>query len=111
MAESEQIPGVLDITLVQGDDATFQFSADVNYSGYTFISTIHELHGGEVTCQTVLSAGTSTSTVQVTFPASVTSALSVTSDEGSHNWKLVYTDTSSLTRTWVKGAFTVLTKI
>jgi hypothetical protein len=111
MATVEQAPGALDIEVVQGDDLSIQLSEDSNFSGYTFISTIHEINGGEITCQTVLGAGTTTSTVQVTFPASVTSALAVTTDEGAHNWKIVYTDTSSMTRTWIKGAFTVLTGI
>jgi hypothetical protein len=112
MADAEQLPGDLNIDLVQGDDFTMQLSADVNYSGFSFITTVHPLHGTTpVTAQTVLSAGTSTSTVQVTLTAAQTAALAVTNDEGAHNWKIVYTDTSNLTRTWVKGELTVLTGI
>jgi hypothetical protein len=111
MATAEQLPGELDIEVVQGDDLNIQFSIDENLSGYTFVATVHELHGGETTVQSVLSSGTSTSTVQVVFPATTTNALAVTGDEGAHNWKLVYLDDTSLTRTWVKGSFTVLTKI
>lgn len=111
MATAEQIPGELDITVVQGDDLSIQLTEAVNFSGYTFITTLHELHGSTVSCTTTLVASAATSTVQVDFHASVTSVLAVTTNEGAHNWKCVYTDTSSLTRTWVKGAFTVLTKI
>lgn len=112
MADAEQIPGELNLEIVQGDDYTMQLSADVNYSGYSFITTVHPINGTTaVTAQTVLSAGTSTSTVQVTLTATQTSALDVTTDEGPHNWKIVYTDTNNLTRTWIKGELTILTGI
>jgi hypothetical protein len=111
MATAEQLPGDLDVEVIQGDYLSLQFSADVNYSGYSFISEIHELHGGAVTCLTVLSAGSSTSWVQVDVTSAQTGALAITTDEGSHNWRIDYTDTSGHLRTWIKGAFTVLTKI
>ena len=111
MATAEQIPGELDISVVQGDDLSIQLTQASNFSGYTFIATVHQLHGGLITCSTALVSSASSSTVQVDFSASVTSSLSVTTNEGAHNWKCVYTDTNGLTRTWVKGAFTVLTKI
>jgi hypothetical protein len=111
MATAEQLPGELDVEVVQGDDLNIQLTADVNYSGYTFVSTIHELHGGTKAVNTVMVASASSSTIQVTFPATTTAALAVTTDEGAHNWKIVYTDVSGLTRTFVKGAFTVLTGI
>jgi hypothetical protein len=112
MATAEQLPGELDVEIIQGDDLNLQLEAvGVNYSGYTFVTTVHALHGGETTVQTALSAGSATSWIQVDFPATTTAALAVTGDEGAHNWKIVYTDTSNLTRTWVKGAFTVLTRV
>jgi len=112
MADVEQLPGECNIKIVQGDDLSLQFTAADNYSGYSFVATVHALHGGETTVQTALTASASSSTVAVTFPATTTAALAVTdSAEGSHNWKLVYTDLSNLTRTWIKGEFIVLTKI
>lgn len=111
MATVEQIPGELDITVVQGDDYSIQLTEAVNYSGYTFIANVHELNGGLSTCTTSLVSSAASSTVQVDFPSSLTSALAVTGSDGSHNWKCVQTDTSGLTRTWVKGAFKVLTQI
>jgi hypothetical protein len=110
MATADQSPGELDLVVVQGDDLNIQLSVDENLSGYTFVTTLHALHGGNTTAQTVLSSGTSTSTVQISFPATTTAALDVTGDEGAHNWWTVYTDTSSLTRTWVAGSFTVLAR-
>jgi hypothetical protein len=111
MATIEQLPGDASISMVKGDDLNVQFSVDENLSGYSFLAEIHELNGGPITCTTSLVASASSSTVQVTFPASVTGALEVTGKDGAHNWRLVYTDVSGLTRTWVKGAFTVLTDI
>lgn len=110
MATLDQSPGELDLTVVQGDDLNFQLSVDENLSGYTFVTTVHEIHGGNTTASTVLSSGTSTSTVQVTISASMTSALSVTTNEGAHTWWTVYTNPSSLTRTWVSGTLTVLSR-
>ena len=111
MASAEQIPAVLDVSVVQGDDMNIQQSIDENLSGYTFVASVHELNGTTQTVTSALSAGSDISTVEVSFPASVTSALSVTGSDGAHNWKAVSTDPAGLTRTWVKGAFTVLTKI
>lgn len=111
MATAEQIPGELNLELIQGDDMNVQLSVDENLSGYTIIGTIHVLHGGQSTVQTVLSAGSDVSTVQVVFPATTTAALNVTGVEGAHNWRLVWTDTAGLTRTFVKGSLTVLTPI
>jgi len=111
MATADQLPGELDLTVVQGDDLNIQLSVDENLSGYTFVASVHEINGTTQTVTTALTTATSISTLQVSFPASVTSALAVTGSDGAHNWKAVYTDPSNLTRTWVKGAFTVLTKI
>jgi hypothetical protein len=111
MATADQLPGELDLSCVQGDDLNIQLSVDENLSGYTFIASIHELHGTTATVTTALTTGSALSTLQVSFPASVTSALAVTGKDGAHNWKAVYTDPAGLVRTWVKGAFTVLTKI
>jgi len=110
MATLDQSPGELDLTVVQGDDLNFQLSVDENLSGYTVVATVHEIHGSNATASTVLSAGTSTSTVQVTITASATSALAVTTNEGAHTWWVVYTDPSSVTRTWVRGTLTVLSR-
>jgi hypothetical protein len=111
MATADQLPGELDLTVVQGDDLNIQLSVDENLSGYTFVASIHELHGTTSTVTTALTTSSSLSTLEVSFPASTTAALSVTGNEGAHNWKAVYTDPLGLTRTWVKGAFTVLTSI
>ena len=110
MATLDQSSGDLDLVVVQGDDLNIQLSADENLSGYTFVTTVHTLHGGNATVSTVLSSGTSTSTVQVSLTASTTSALDVTGTEGAHTWYTVYTDPSSLTRTWVSGTLTVLAR-
>ena len=111
MATAKQIPGALDITIVQGDDLNLQFSVDENLSGYSAVTTIHHLHGSSESITTVISSGTALSYVQFDISASVSSAFDVTTNEGAHNWKTVLYDTSGLTRTWIKGAFTVLTKI
>lgn len=111
MATSEQLPGELNLTVVQGDDLSIQMTQASNFSGYTFIATVHELHGGITTCTSSLVSSASSSTVQVDFSAALTGALAVTTNEGAHNWKCVYTDVGGLTRTWIKGTFTVLTKI
>ena len=111
MATVEQTPGELNISVVQGDDLSIQLTEDSNFSGYTFLSTVHELHGTAVTCTTSFVASAGASTVQVDFPAALTGALAVTTNEGAHNWKCVYTDVGGLTRTWMKGTFTVLTQI
>lgn len=107
MATIEQLPGSADITVVQGDDLSIQFSIAENLSGYSFVATINPLNGGVVTCQTALVASASTSTVQVTFTDTITGALDLTGKDGAHAWKLVYTDPSSSIRTWVAGSFTV----
>ena len=111
MATVEQTPGELNISVVQGDDLSIQLTEDSNFSGYTFIATIHQLHGSSVTCATSFVATAASSTVQVDFPAVTTGALPVTTNEGAHNWKCVYTDVGGLTRTWMKGTFTVLSPI
>ena len=111
MATIEQLPGDADITVVQGDSLSLQFTVATNYSGYTFVATVHELHGTESTASTVLTASASSSTVQVDFASAMTGLLAVTTNEGAHNWKLVQTNLSGNTRTWIKGAFTVVTKI
>jgi len=111
MATADQLPGELDISCVQGDDLNIQLSVDENLSGYTFIASVHELNGTEKSLTTALSVDSAISTLEVTFPASVTSSLSVTGKDGSHNWKTSYTSPSGLIRTWVKGAFKVVTKI
>lgn len=49
MATLDQSPGELDLTVVQGDDLNFQLSVDENLSGYTFVTTVHEIHGGNAT--------------------------------------------------------------
>lgn len=109
MASLEQIPGDLDITVVQGDDYNLQLSVDENYSGYTFVTTIHPIHGSTLSATTTLSAGSAVSTIQISFTATTTSSLDVTTDEGSHTWRLVGDDVSGLTRTYVSGDLTVLT--
>jgi len=111
MADVEQIPGELNIEIVQGDDLSLQFSIDENLSGYSCYAAIHVLNGGSVTGQTAISSGTSLSWIQVDFSATITAALEVTGDDGAHNWKLVTTDTAGSIRTLVKGSFTVLTGI
>ena len=111
MATIEQLPGDAPITIVQGDPIFPQFTIATNYSGYTFVASIHELHGSETTVETVLTASASSSTVQVNFTSAITAALAVTTNEGAHNWKLVQTNLSGNTRTWIKGAFIVVTKI
>lgn len=110
MATVEQTPGELNISVVQGDDLSIQMTQATTFSAYTFVATVHELHGGITTCTTAVVSSAASSTVQVDFPAALTEALAVTTNEGAHNWKCVYT-VGGLTRTWVKGTFTVLTKI
>ena len=39
MATIEQVPGELDITVIQGDDLSIQLTEAVNYSGYTFVAS------------------------------------------------------------------------
>jgi len=111
MSTVEQTPGDLDVTVVQGDDLSLQLTQASNFSGYSFIGTVHHLHGSAVTATTSFISSASSSTVQITFPSTLTGSLAVTTNEGAHNWKILYTDVSGLTRTWIKGAFTVLTKI
>jgi hypothetical protein len=74
MATVEQTPGELNISVVQGDDLSIQLTEDSNFSGYTFIATIHQLHGSSVTCATSFVATAASSTVQVDFPAVTTGA-------------------------------------
>jgi hypothetical protein len=111
MATAEQLPGELDIEVVQGDDLNIQATVDATQTGYTYVATVHELHGSTYSATVAASVQTATTVIEISFPASMTSSLAVTGDDGAHNWKLVYTDTASLTRTFLKGAFTVLTKI
>jgi hypothetical protein len=111
MATAEQIPAVLDVSVVQGDDMNIQLDIDENLTGYTFVASIHELNGTTQTVTTAISTDSAITSIEVSFPASTTAALSVTGSDGAHNWKAVSTDPAGLTRTWVKGAFTVLTSI
>lgn len=111
MATIEQVPGELDITVIQGDDLSIQLTEAVNYSGYTFVASVHEINGADITAQTSMITSAAASTIQIDFPSTLTEALAVTTDEGSHTWRCVYTDLATATRTWVGGAFTVLTKL
>jgi hypothetical protein len=112
MATIEQIPGELDLTVVQGDDLAVVFTIALNLSGYSTLTSIHPINADtNVTVSSVIVASASSSTITLTVPATTTSNLSVSDDEGSHTWRMVLVDTSSLTRTLIKGAFTVNTKL
>jgi hypothetical protein len=112
MATIEQTPGELDLTVVQGDDLNLIFSIDQNLSGYSTITSIHPINAASNTSVTsTIVASASSSTITLNIAATTTAALDVTGEDGAHNWKMVLVDTGSLTRTIIKGSFTVLTKI
>ena len=112
MATIEQVPGELDLTVVQGDDLALVFSIALNLSGYSALTSIHPINAtSNTSITTVIVASASSSTITLTFPATTTAALDVTGDDGPHNWRLTLVDTGSLTRTLVKGAFTVNSKL
>ena len=111
MAIADQSPGILDIKLVQGDDMNIQFSVDENLSGYSALTTLHHYNGSTETLVTPISAGSALSYFQFDITASVSAAFEVTTSDGAHNWRTVLIDDAGLTRTWVKGGLTVLTKI
>jgi hypothetical protein len=112
MATIEQIPGELDLTVVQGDDLSVVFTIALNLTGYSAPTSIHPINADtNLSVSSAIVASASSSTITLTVPASTTSGLSVTTEEGAHSWRMVLVDNSSITRTLIKGAFTVNTKL
>jgi hypothetical protein len=106
MATLEQLPAVLDINVIQGDDLNTQFTTTENLSGYTFLAFVRQLNGSTITAVTSLVSSAGGSTIQVDFPAALTGALPI----AGHRWWMEYT-ASTLSRTYVYGAFNVAGKI
>jgi hypothetical protein len=108
----EQVPGNLDLKLVNGDDFICQFNIPFSTSGYTFITTVYDSSGTTYSILTSNSPQTSVlSIVQTTFYASITSLLTPVSSNDTHDinitnssyWKMTYIDGDGLFRTFISG--------
>ena len=106
MATLEQLPAVLDINVIQGDDLNVQFNVDENLSGYTFIAFVRQLNGSTISVMTSLITSALASTLQLDFTKAITKDLPL----ATHRWWVEY-EASSLVRTYIGGAFTVAGKI
>jgi hypothetical protein len=106
MATIEQLPAVLDINIIQGDDLNIQLDVDENLSGYTFLAYVFQLNGSTQSVSTTLVTSALASTIQIDFPASITGSLPL----ATHRWWLEY-EASGLTRTYAYGTFKVNGKI
>jgi hypothetical protein len=114
----EQVPGNLDLKIVQGDDLILQFNVPFSCSGYTFVTTVDDPTATtSFSIVTVCSVQSSISSiVQTTFYASITSLLTPISENTSHavnitnsnTWKMKYTDNNNLIRTFISGYLEVV---
>lgn len=114
----EQIPGNLDLKLVQGDDLNLLFNLPFDTTGYVFSTSVQEINS--TTTISILTSSTVQSSIlsilYVTFLASITNNFVPISNNDSHDinignssiWKIRYIDNNGLTRTFISGYLEVV---
>lgn len=105
MATFEQIPGELNLSLVQGDEFPFSASFNVNLTGYTLQSSLYNGNSGAslatptMTMTTATVGGVTTSTVEFLLNETQTAALTV----NRMRWYFRWVSPAGVTRTVLAG--------
>jgi hypothetical protein len=91
MANISQLPGVLDLTFVQGDEFTFQLDFGTDLDGYTF-----ESKAGSVEFE-ILPVDLATGQIQLTLSAEQTAVFTAAS------WYFSWVEPGDIPRTILRG--------
>lgn len=98
-----QLPAILDVEIVQGDEWELSLDFDIPLTGYTITGTIHKRGGG-----TVALTKTDVDLAEGQFKLKLAVAESALLATVEHTWCLVMTPPgSTATRTYISGKFTV----
>jgi hypothetical protein len=106
MATVSQLPGVLNISLVRGDEFSTLVDFDVALTGYTFSAQVYSVLTGEtLATPTVTAVNLATGQVNVSLQESQTASMRA----GTYGWRLVWVAPGSAQRTALEGVFEVTT--
>lgn len=120
MAELTQLPGELNLRLVQGDELNVDCDFDVNITGYTitnsvYVTNVYAAGGGGSGFVTTVGATVTTFGQTVTNAATGQIKLGLTEDKSAllspaigYRWYLRWVDTSGVTRTVLSGTITTV---
>lgn len=120
MAELTQLPGELNLRLVQGDELNVDCDFDVNVTGYTitnsvYVTNVYASGGGGSGFVTTVGATVTTFGQTVTNAAAGQIRLGLPEDKSAllspaigYRWYLRWVDTSGVTRTVLSGTITTV---
>lgn len=119
MATFTQIPGTLDITVVQGDEVAIALDFDRNLTGYTltapvYVSAVYSASGAGAAAVTTVGATATTFAISNTDLAAGQVILGLSEVQTSalspavaYRWYMRWVDTGLVTRTVLSGTLTI----
>lgn len=119
MATFTQIPGTLDITVVQGDEVAIALDFDRNLTGYTltapvYVSAVYSSAGAGAGAVTTVGATATTFAISNTDLAAGQVILGLSEVQTSalspavaYRWYMRWVDTGLVTRTVLSGTLTI----
>lgn len=101
MADLRQTPGVLNITIVAGDEMELDLSFNLDLSGYGFEGTVINAVTKAETALTITPVDLSTGKIKLSMDSTASRTIPI----GKHRWALKWTSNAQLTRTVLAGTF------